>query len=135
MVNGGYWDSEHVAGASRLIYDNPQSHLKLELLKLGDEVVGFVYTDQGLFASGEVIVTIDGEEVRESILLRKGGMRARLGGELTGKLINALKNQKEVVIVMSGFKEHVSPDSFEVAFGQFSSGDSWLNQSIRGPLE
>ena len=127
---------------SRLIYKNPDNHLKLQFFKTNGEVVSLIYIDQHRFIPSEsnsnlieLLVSIDGEEIKQLVPIRQGSMRIKLGAELSSKLINGLKNQKEVAIMVSGFKEQFSSQTFEKEYSQFSKGGSWLLQSIKGPLE
>jgi len=133
-----HWRCEHIASSSRLIYDNPNSHLKLEFLKLQDGITAFAYTDLNSFSPSkedpqatELTVKLGDLVVKELVSLRKGNMRMKLGTKLTEQLIYALKDQKEIAILTS----RVEHNSFEKAFSQFSNGTPWLINSIKGPLE
>ncbi len=137
-----FWECQHVSNDSRLIYSNPDNHLKLQFLKVNGEIASLIYIDQHRFTPSELnpnltelILTIDGVETKEYVPIRLGSMRIKLSSELSLKLINGLKNQKEVAIMTSGFKEQFPTQTFEKEYGQFSKGGSWLLQSIKGPLE
>jgi hypothetical protein len=127
--------------SSRLLYNSPLSHLKLELLKTEKEITGYLFLQQFQFTpepadshSTEVFFTIGETILKESIYLREGRMRLKLSAELTMRIIFALQEGKQVAIVANELKETINPGSFEKAFAKFLKGSEPLN-FIKGPFE
>ncbi len=127
--------------SSRLIYDSPLSHLKLEFLKTEKNTTAYLFLDQFRFTpnspgsrSTEVFFTIGETILKESIYLREGRMRLKLSPELTEQIIFSLQEEKEIAIVANELKETIDPSSFQMAFAKFLKGSEPLN-FIKGPLE
>ncbi|HEX2582509.1 MAG TPA: hypothetical protein VHL30_00135 [Chlamydiales bacterium] len=127
--------------SSRLLYDAPLSHLKLEFLKTEKGTSGYLFLDQFRFTlstpdspSMDVFFTIGETLLKESIYLREGRMRLKLSAELTERILSALQKGQQVAIVADAFKETIEPDSFQTAFAKFLKGTEPLN-FIKGPLQ
>jgi hypothetical protein len=142
-----FWHADAIAtgnalyDSSRLIYDSPHSHLKLEFLKTGKDTAAYLFLDQFRFTpqspdsrSTEVTFTIGETVLQESIYLREGRMRLKLSTELTERIIFALQEGKQVAIVANELKETIDPGSFQTAFAKFLKGSEPLN-FIKGPFE
>jgi hypothetical protein len=142
-----FWQSDALAtgssqyDSSRLIYDSPLSHLKVEFLKTEKETAAYLFLDQFQFTpsnldshSTDVFFTIGETLLKESIYLREGRMRLKLSAELTERILLALQEGKQVAIVADAFKETIEPGSFQAAFAKFMKGSEPLN-FIKGPLQ
>lgn len=143
-IEQSYWCCDHTENAARLVYNHPDSHLKLEFLKLPSETMEvFVFLDQYQFTPSsfdpsltEVSFLVNEQEITESVPLRIGKMKVKLSAQTGRELINGLKNQKKIVMMTEGFKEQLIPDAFEIAYAKFSSGNNHsILHSIKGPLQ
>jgi len=127
--------------SSRLVYDSPLSHLKLEFLKNQEETVAYLFLDQHRFTPdranpqvAEIFFKMGEDILKESIYLREGRMRLKLSRELTEQMILALQEGKPVTIIANELKEIIDPASFEKAYAKFLKGSGPLN-FIKGPFE
>ena len=131
-----YWRSDRIVDTStRLVYSNPNSHLKLEFLKLEDGVTAFLVLDGHAFTESHISYTIEGQTLEETAHLRKGQMRLKLSSETTARLILALQEGKEIAILASGFQEKIPPDAFKKAYSQFIGGYDSIFNAVKGPIE
>jgi hypothetical protein len=131
-----HWHSEQVfESASRLVYSNPDSHLKLEFLKLGEGLTAFLFLDGHAFESSQVELVIDAQTWSEISRLRKGQMRLKLSSEMTHRIISALQEGREIGILTGGFQENISPAAFQGAYDRFIRGNTSLISQIKGPIE
>ncbi len=127
--------------SSRLHYSTNSSHLKLEMLRIGQEISAFVFLKQHRFtpsaldpASVDIALLINGETIRELAPSREGRMRLRLSKPLTERLINALQEGKQVDIVLDGFQEKISPDSFAKRYEELTQERWEFMNFIKGPF-
>jgi len=127
--------------SSRLVYNSPLSHLKLEFLKTEKATAAYLFLQQHRFTpaaddphSAEVFFTLGGMVFKESIHLREGRMRLKLSSEVTERIIFALQEGEQVAIVANGLKETIDPGSFEAAYAKFLKGSAPM-KFIKGPLE
>jgi len=121
--------------SSRLVYTPSASHLRLELLRVGNEVEIFLYLTQHRLNSTELSLTIEGEEFKEIAPMREGRMRVGLSKEMGKRLILALQEGKPVGILLDGFQETINPDAFLGMYGDFLKGTSPFANALRGPLQ
>jgi hypothetical protein len=128
--------------SSRLVYSTPASHLKLEFLRIGQELFAYLFIQQHRLATlvtkpdhVEVTLSIDGVTNKHFLPLRKGSMRLPLPKELRDSIILALQDGKEVGILLDGFKQIISPASFQEKYEEFLGGTVDFFQFIIGPLK
>jgi len=134
-----FWQTDVISTTSRLLYDSPHSSLKLEFLKIGEEISAFLFLDQFRFSptsdhTTELSFSIDGTIFKESIYLRQGRMRLKLSSELMSRLILALQDGKQVTMMTSELVETIEAASFEISYAKFLKGSEPLN-FIKGPFE
>ena len=126
--------------SSRLLYSSPTSHLKLELLKLGEGIQASLYLSLHRFTASsshsvKVTLSVDGKEFSEQIAYHEGRMRLSLSKQLTEILLFALQEGKPVAILVDGFQETISPEQFAPCYSKLLNGNTnWLKY-IKGPVE
>lgn len=128
--------------SSRLSYQSPASHLKIEFLNISDEIRGFISLSQYRVTPSkdnphavEVTITIDGESQSALLPLRAGKMRIGLTDEITSQIILALQEGKEVVILLNGDSATISPLSFGDFYGEFLKKRTTFSNFFKGPFE
>ncbi|MDE3045827.1 MAG: hypothetical protein KGJ02_04190 [Verrucomicrobiota bacterium] len=135
-------NQESPYSSSRLLYNDPTSHLKLELLKIGDQLQAFVFLNIHRFRPSpnqmvEVTLSIDDHTFREAAPCREGKMRLLLPPSLTEQLILALQEGKPVGILIDGFQGTISPDQFADFYSKLLNGEGeWMNYiKLKGPFQ
>lgn len=126
--------------STRLSYHTP-SNLRIELLRIGQDVSTFLSLRQHRFAPSpldpsriDVTLVIDGQNFHDLAPSREGRMRLKLSKEMTEHLTRALQEGREVDIVLDGFQETISPQAFKERYEQLTA-ESWdLMNFIKGPF-
>lgn len=121
--------------SSRLIYQNTQTPIRLEILKIGDAVdlvlslIQFEITPtEENPAVATVRFSIDNESpFEERAPLCLGNMRLRLSEKTASKVIKALQEGKKIEICIDDVTETVYPESFAKTYEKFQNAHSFRN--------
>lgn len=121
------WTCETLPGAidsSRLTYISKEPHnpLRFEMLKIGKEVEVFISLERFHFISNNKVTVefkIGEESFEDLVAVHEGRMRIRLHSEISEKIIQALQDGQEVVIVVDGFEETLDAIQFSSFYSQF----------------
>ena len=75
------------------------------------------------------------EKIEETLPLLEGNMRLRCSSQLTERLIVALQEGKEVIILVDGFEERLNPAHFLRAYKKLQAKETFLkNLPLKGLL-
>lgn len=146
MASQTPWQLDSIASGdtpfsfSRLSSRAPHSHLRFELLKnSAGEVLPFLITERHHFTPSNedpqfanLLIRIEGAEYKSRAYLRKGGMRLSLLKEIGEPIILALKEGKQVELLLDGFQGTLLPDEFSPLFSQFLEGATEPFQFMKG---
>ena len=106
--------------STRLSFISAEAHspLVFELIQSSDRIESFIFLNRFRFTKKELPVTllIDNKTIEELLLVYEGAMRIKLSEAMTAELIQALQNGHEVIILVDGFKEVLSPNQFPIEF-------------------
>lgn len=106
---------DRVFDSARLIYSNSDSPLRFEIVQLETGVEAFLSLMKFKFTSLETVAMeflINGERFEETAPLLEGKTRLRLPQETTERLIRALQDGREVVMMVDGFERHLDSERF-----------------------
>ena len=108
--------------STRLRYANPAPFL-FEMLCLNGEVETFLSLSRFRWSSNPINVhfRLETEEFQEINTPLEGGMRLRLSPTTTKRLISALQEGQEVVILVDGLEERLQPEQFATYFEELRS--------------
>lgn len=125
--------------SSRLRYCNPEGACPVlfEMLRIENDLTAFLSLSRFHWASTEsvdVFIQIGAQEFKEILPVLEGGMRLRLPPEATQRVISALQEGLEVVILVDGFKEKLHPEQFNSYFEKFTGGQFSLKNFLKGPF-
>ena len=121
--------------SARLRYVN-STPLLCEMLCLNGEVETFLSLPRFRWSSNSVPVHVrlETEEFQEITTPLEGGMRLRLSPTTTKRLISALQEGQEVVILVDGFEERLQPEQFGTYFEQLVGQPGGLINFLKGPF-
>ena len=110
--------------SSRLKYISKEVHspIQFELVKIGNEVEAFLSLERFHFthlSEIKVEFKIEDQFFEDLTSVHEGAMRIRLHPETTKKLIQALQDGSQVVILVDGFEESLDGKNFSRSFSQF----------------
>lgn len=112
--------------SKRLFHRTPSSIATLEFYCKGDQISAYFSTLGRRFGGGSTApasLRIGGESLAGEVFLHEGRMRARLPDEWTLKAIEALKEGREVAIVVGSIEETIQPERFAGFLQQLLSKD------------
>jgi hypothetical protein len=96
----------------RLVHEDPFSPLRFEIIRFEGEVVAYLSLMRykfSLLGTASVTFEIGGEKSERDLPVLEGRMRIRVPAELTKKVIHALQEGEEVVIMVDGFEALLKP--------------------------
>ncbi|MBM3184179.1 MAG: hypothetical protein FJZ64_02610 [Chlamydiae bacterium] len=116
--------------SARLTYV-ASSPLQFEIMRLGQEIEGFLNLTKHKFSSSKKTVKAEFRMGEDKIIAElpvlEGNMRVPLPLPLTNQLISALQEGKEVVILVDGFEERLNPNRFFSFYEKLQRKDSFIN--------
>jgi len=120
----------------KLTYSDPlSSPLQFELIRTHTSTESFLNLTKYQFNPSLIEInaqfTIDEEVCEAKLPILEGKMRLKLSSELTKQLVNALKNKKEVIIMVDGFVQNVRSDQFPYLYEQFDAKPSFLSKPLK----
>lgn len=127
-------------GSARLLYSDPKSSssIRFEMTRIGYQTTAYLNLIQHrLSQDSKVAVSLyyENEIYEEEVPVLEGKMRLRLSQEMTERLIQALREGKQVKITADGFQETLQSESFNPLYQRLVKNGSFLQNILKGPLE
>lgn len=106
---------DRVFDAARLTYSTNDSPLRFEIVQQETGNAAFLSLMKFKFTPSQDLAieySINGERFEETVPLLEGKMRLRIPQETTERIIQALQDGQEVVIIVDGFERHLDSECF-----------------------
>lgn len=115
--------------------------LNFELLRIGQEVLAYLSLSQFRFQPTSALCSeieakfqIREKTFYETLPVLEGKMRLRLSSEMTERVIHALQEGQEIVILIDGFEKRLKAESFSKMYDKWVGSAAFLNNPIKGPI-
>lgn len=121
--------------SSRLIYSDNDSPLRFEIVRMESHIETFLNLKKYKFTPSDKVkieFNIDGKKTVETVPFLEGKMRLRFPQETATKLIEALQEGKEVVIIVDGFEQHIHPDRFKKQYEKLTGESAVFRNPLKG---
>jgi hypothetical protein len=126
------WASKHVTGSqkdfhsSRMLYKskNYLSGIDLSLMDAAQETCLYLQVHGPALTTSQITLLLDGELMVFNGLCHAGGQRLSLPEEYQQKILNALLEEKTILLQIEGYMEKILPSK---EFKKLRKGDSFLN--------
>ena len=117
-----------------------RSPLTFEMVKMGDEILAFLYLNQFHFtpsSEDSILATflIGDQRFQETLPLHEGHMRAPIPQTVTEEMILALHSGKKVSILVDSFEKNLDPDQFPKFYSRFIGKRPLFSNLFKGPME
>ena len=126
--------------STRIVYSSLDSPLRLELIQFEEGTEAFLSLSKYRFHPTkhgyvDVLLEIDDEKIHELTPILGGNMRVRLSPEQTEKLIQSLRQDSKVVILIDGFENKITSGHYFVKlYEKMTNPDTGLFNFLKGPL-
>lgn len=121
--------------SARLSYSDNDSPLRFEIVRMETNIEAFLNLKKYKFTPSDKVKIefyIDGEKTTETVPFLEGKMRLRLPQETTKRVIEALQEGMEVVIMVDGFEEHIYPELFKKQYEKLAGESALFRNPFKG---
>ena len=121
------WNLSNVSlgkeNSSRLIHkiENHYTGIRLELLRISEEVHGYLCVSSSKIKDDSIVIEIDieGQPFEGKAFSYQGGQRFRLNDDTTELIIRALSEDKDVTLQFDRYQEVIRSDQFLEKYHQW----------------
>ena len=121
--------------SARLTYSDNDSPLRFEIVRMEANIEAFLNLKKYKFTPSDKVkieFTIDGEKTIETVPFLEGKMRLRFPQETALKVIEALQEGQEVVIMVDGFEQRIYPELFKKQYEKLAGESAAFRNPFKG---